>query len=51
MSSLNLDRAVETFARATDGTVGLEEEFALLHPSTLDLVNRTRCCTRASPAS
>ena len=27
MSSLNLDRAVETFAGATDGTVGLEEEF------------------------
>jgi glutamate---cysteine ligase / carboxylate-amine ligase len=40
MSSLNLDRAVETFAQARDGTVGLEEEFALLHPRTLDLVAR-----------
>jgi glutamate---cysteine ligase / carboxylate-amine ligase len=40
MSSLNLDRAVETFARAVDGTVGLEEEFSLLHPATLDLVPR-----------
>jgi carboxylate-amine ligase len=40
MSSLNLDRAVETFAQAVDGTVGLEEEFSLLHPATLALVPR-----------
>ncbi len=40
MSSLDLDRAVETFARAVDGTVGLEEEFSLLHPATLELVPR-----------
>jgi carboxylate-amine ligase len=40
MSSLNLDRAVETFAQSVDGTVGLEEEFSLLHPATLDLVPR-----------
>ncbi|HEY3830638.1 MAG TPA: YbdK family carboxylate-amine ligase [Solirubrobacteraceae bacterium] len=40
MSSLNLDRAVETFAQATDGTVGLEEEFSLLAPGTLDLTPR-----------
>jgi glutamate---cysteine ligase / carboxylate-amine ligase len=40
MSSLNLDRAVQTFADAVDGTVGLEEEFSLLHPTTLDLVPR-----------
>jgi carboxylate-amine ligase len=40
MSSLNLDRAVETFAGAVDGTVGLEEEFSILHPATLDLVPR-----------
>jgi carboxylate-amine ligase len=40
MSSLDLDRAVETFAQAVDGTVGLEEEFSLLHPATLDLVPR-----------
>ena len=40
MDSLDLDRAAETFAQATDGTVGIEEEFALLHPATLDLVPR-----------
>jgi carboxylate-amine ligase len=40
MSSLDLDRAVETFAQAVDGTVGLEEEFSLLHPDSLDLVPR-----------
>jgi carboxylate-amine ligase len=40
MSSLNLDRAAETFAQAVDGTVGLEEEFSLLHPATLDLAPR-----------
>jgi glutamate---cysteine ligase / carboxylate-amine ligase len=40
MSSLDLDRAVETFAQAVDGTVGLEEEFSLLHPTTLDLAPR-----------
>jgi carboxylate-amine ligase len=40
MDSLDLDRAVETFAQAVDGTVGLEEEFSLLHPSTLELVPR-----------
>jgi glutamate---cysteine ligase / carboxylate-amine ligase len=40
MISLDLDRAVETFAQATDLTVGIEEEFALLHPATLDLVPR-----------
>jgi glutamate---cysteine ligase / carboxylate-amine ligase len=37
MSSLNLNRAADTFAQAVDGTVGLEEEFALLDPVTLDL--------------
>jgi glutamate---cysteine ligase / carboxylate-amine ligase len=37
---IDLDRAQETFARAVDGTVGIEEEFALLHPATLDLVPR-----------
>jgi carboxylate-amine ligase len=40
MNSLDLDRAVETFAQAVDGTVGLEEEFSLLHPSTLEMVPR-----------
>ncbi len=40
MNSLDLDRAAETFATATDLTVGVEEEFALLDPSTLDLAPR-----------
>jgi glutamate---cysteine ligase / carboxylate-amine ligase len=40
MNSLDLDRAVETFAEAADFTVGLEEEFSILHPQTLDLVPR-----------
>lgn len=40
MTSLDLDKAVETFAQATDLTVGLEEEFAILDPDTLDLVPR-----------
>jgi carboxylate-amine ligase len=40
MDSLDLDRAVETFAQAVDGTVGLEEEFSLLHPATLEMVPR-----------
>ncbi len=38
--NLDLDRAAETFAQAVDGTVGIEEEFSLLHPATLDLVPR-----------
>ena len=37
---IDLDRARETFGAATDFTVGLEEEFALLDPHTLDLVPR-----------
>lgn len=40
MTSLDLDKAVDTFARATDLTVGLEEEFAILDPASLDLVAR-----------
>jgi glutamate---cysteine ligase / carboxylate-amine ligase len=40
MNSLDLDRAAATFAAASDLTVGVEEEFALLHPSTLDLAPR-----------
>jgi len=40
MNSLDLDRAAETFAAASDLTVGVEEEFALLDPRTLDLVPR-----------
>jgi glutamate---cysteine ligase / carboxylate-amine ligase len=40
MTSLDLDQAVETFAQASDLTVGLEEEFAILDPVTLELVPR-----------
>ncbi len=38
MNSLDLDRAVETFAAAADMTVGIEEEFSILDPRTLELV-------------
>lgn len=38
MSLINLEKAREAFALATDGTVGIEEEFAILDPKTLDLV-------------
>ncbi|HEX7289971.1 MAG TPA: YbdK family carboxylate-amine ligase [Conexibacter sp.] len=37
---MNFDDAHERFAGAADGTVGLEEEFAILDPATLDLVPR-----------
>jgi len=38
--SLDLDRAAELFAESIDFTVGIEEEFAILDPATLDLVPR-----------
>jgi glutamate---cysteine ligase / carboxylate-amine ligase len=38
--SLDTDRAAEAFAASTDWTVGLEEEFAILDPESLDLVPR-----------
>jgi carboxylate-amine ligase len=38
--SLDLDRARETFESSTDFTIGLEEEFAILDPATLDLAHR-----------
>jgi carboxylate-amine ligase len=38
--SLDLDTAYGAFESSTDFTVGLEEEFALLDPATLDLVPR-----------
>jgi carboxylate-amine ligase len=40
MTSLDLDRAAERFAQATDLTVGVEEEFSILHPQTLELLPR-----------
>jgi carboxylate-amine ligase len=38
MTGLDLDQAAATFAAGTDLTVGLEEEFAILDPNTLELV-------------
>jgi glutamate---cysteine ligase / carboxylate-amine ligase len=40
MTSLDLDRAAETFAEAADLTVGVEEEFSILDPRTLEMVPR-----------
>jgi carboxylate-amine ligase len=40
MTSLDLDRAAETFADADDFTVGVEEEFSILDPRTLEMVPR-----------
>jgi carboxylate-amine ligase len=40
MNSLELDRAAEKFAQARDFTVGVEEEFSILHPETLELMPR-----------
>jgi carboxylate-amine ligase len=40
MSALDLDHARDTFEAATDFTVGLEEEFAILNPETLELEHR-----------
>jgi carboxylate-amine ligase len=40
MISKDLDKAVDTFAQSTNLTVGIEEEFAILEPATLDLVPR-----------
>jgi glutamate---cysteine ligase / carboxylate-amine ligase len=37
---IDLDQAQDVFAASTDGTVGLEEEFAILDPATLDMVPR-----------
>jgi len=38
--SLDLDRARQTFESSTDFTIGLEEEFAILDPATLELEHR-----------
>ena len=37
---IDLDLAEEVFAASVDGTVGLEEEFAILEPGTLELAPR-----------
>jgi carboxylate-amine ligase len=63
VSTIDLDRAVETFAASSRRlTVGLEEEFSILDPQTLDLAPRFEelrdaaasvdpRCTSTSPAS
>src|ERR671933_2456502 len=38
--TIDCDRAADCFAAATDFTVGIEEEFAVLDARTLDLVPR-----------
>jgi carboxylate-amine ligase len=40
MTSLDLDQAAATFAEASDLTVGVEEEFSILDPATLELAPR-----------
>jgi glutamate---cysteine ligase / carboxylate-amine ligase len=49
--SLDFSTAHESFEDATDGTVGLEEEFALLDPATLDMVPRFEALRDAASAS
>jgi glutamate---cysteine ligase / carboxylate-amine ligase len=49
--SLDTDRAAEAFAASTDWTVGLEEEFAILDPDTLDLVPHFEDLRDAAAAS
>jgi carboxylate-amine ligase len=50
-SPIDLDRAGEIFASARDFTVGLEEEFAILDPRTLDMVPRFAALRDAAAAS
>ncbi len=40
MTGIDFENAAETFQRAVDFTVGLEEEFAILDPSTLEMAPR-----------
>jgi carboxylate-amine ligase len=52
MSAIDLDAASEIFAASRDLTVGLEEEFALLHLDTLDLIpayERMRDAAQSDP--
>ena len=51
---IDLATARETFEASTDGTVGIEEEFALLDPGTSWCATprrATRCSPSRSPAS
>ena len=47
---IDLATARETFEASTDGTVGIEEEFALLDPGTLELVPRFELLRDAAQA-
>jgi len=50
--TIDLDQAVENFAASKDLTVGIEEEFAILDPSTLELsgdFERLRDAAKADP--
>src|SRR5437667_3726324 len=40
MTTLDLDSVTQRFAQASDLTVGIEEEFSILDPDTLELVPR-----------
>jgi carboxylate-amine ligase len=40
MNTIDFDKAAERFDRAVDFTIGLEEEFAVLDPTTLELAPR-----------
>ncbi len=40
MTSLDLDQAAEVFSSSVDFTVGVEEEFSILDPQTLDMLPR-----------
>ncbi|HUN77293.1 MAG TPA: YbdK family carboxylate-amine ligase [Solirubrobacteraceae bacterium] len=51
MGSLDLQRAAAIFAQSIDGTVGIEEEFSLLDPVTLDLTPRFEELRDAAAAS
>ncbi|MGE4427151.1 MAG: YbdK family carboxylate-amine ligase [Solirubrobacteraceae bacterium] len=49
-AAIDIDAATALYAEGTDGTVGLEEEFMLLDPDTLDLVPRFEDLRDATPA-
>lgn len=50
MSEIDLDSGYARFEQATDFTVGLEEEFAILDPAHLDLVQRFEVLRDAAQA-
>jgi len=51
MNILDLDLASDTFAQSTDFTVGVEEEFSILDPQTLELIPRyEEMCAAAADA-